>query len=335
MNANDFYTEHIYPVMKAPRSLLKLVSFTIILVVLGAFTYQIAITQNGSIRHFPETGHSIEGEFLAFYQRISNPELIYGYPITGRMDSADGLVVQYFQRARFELHPEAPAGQQVQLTPLGERMYQPLIPFIYTKNPAVCRTFETGFDVCYAFWEFFDQHGGTAQFGPPISEVEEREGRLVQYFQNVRLEWHPDRAEIDLSQEMQLSFLGRQYFDQIGEDPVGLQPEQGNFGQEIISLRVHAFPVQAAVSSGEKQVLYVIVQDQNLNPVKDMSVTLQITYPTGTTASLILPQTNAFGYTSGDIPFSPQDGVGVVDIEVTAVNAAFETTTRASFRISP
>ena len=318
------------------RLLFKSGFFTIILAVLGALTYQIAVTQIGNPGHFPETGHTIEGEFLAFYQQVSNPELIYGYPITERMDSEDGLVVQYFQRARFELHPEALIGQQVQLTPLGERMHQPFTPFSLTKNPAICRTFETGFDVCYTFLEFFDQHGGAAQFGSPISEVEEREGRLVQYFQNVRLEWHPDGVGVDLSQEVQLTFLGRQYFEQMGEDPAWLLPVEGNFIQEIVSLRVYAFPVQAVVSSGEKQALYVIVQDQNLNPVKGMNISLQITYPTGTTASLTLPQTNEFGYTSGDIPFTPgQDGVGVVDIKVVANNASFPETTRTSFRITP
>jgi len=322
--------------MKIFKSLLKFGLFTAALIFLAGVTYQIAITQNGSPRHFPETGHLVEGEFLEFYQHLSNPELIYGYPITERMDSIDGLVVQYFQRARFELHPEAPEGQQVQLTPLGEQMHESVAPFALTKNPAICRPFETGFDVCYSFLEFFDRHGGAAQFGLPISEVEEREGRLVQYFQYARLEWHPDGIGVDLSQEVQLTFLGRQYFEQLGEDPISLRQVDGNFGQEIISLRVFAFPVHAVVSAQEKQSIYVIVQDQNLNPVTAMNVTLQITYPAGTTAFINLPETNEFGFTSGEIPFAPaQDGVGMVNIEVIANNASFRETTRASFRITP
>ena len=96
--------------MKTLRSLFKFGFFTVFLVVLGTLTYQIAVTQNGDTRHFPETGHTVEGEFLAFYQQVSNPLLLYGYPITERMTSKDGLVVQYFQRARFEWHPEVPEG---------------------------------------------------------------------------------------------------------------------------------------------------------------------------------------------------------------------------------
>lgn len=325
--------------MKNIRLLLKFGFFTLTLLVLGILTYRVAVTQVNNPGNFPETGHTITGEFLDFYQQIPNPELIYGYPITERMTSKDGLIVQYFQRARFELHPEAPAGQQVQLTPLGGQMYKAFesgVPFPYTKNPSICRPFETGFDVCYSFLGFFDQQGGVAQFGAPISDVEERGGRLVQYFENARMEWYPDSVEAGLTQEVQLTFLGRQYFDLLGEDPVWLIPVGGSFGQEIISLQAHAFPVQAVVSAGENQALYVIVQDQNLTPVKEVNISLRITYPTGTTLSMTLPLTNEFGYTSADIPFAPEgDGVGSVNIEVTAVNAAFSTTTRASFRISP
>ena len=322
--------------MKTLRSLFKFGFFTVFLVVLGTLTYQIAVTQNGDTRHFPETGHTVEGEFLAFYQQVSNPLLLYGYPITERMTSKDGLVVQYFQRARFEWHPEAPEGQRVQLTPLGERMYQPVPPFDLKKNPAICRTFENGLDVCYSFLTFFDRHGGVAQFGLPISDVEEREGRYIQYFQNARLEWHPDGIGVDLSQEVQLTFLGRQYFEQMREDPAWLLPVEGNFAQEIVSLRVFAFPTRAAVAPDETQSIYVIVQDQNLNPVQEMNVILQITYPAGTTNSVTLPQTNEFGYTSGEIPYaSGQDGVGVVDIKVIATNVSFLETTRTSFRITP
>ncbi len=325
--------------MKTLRSLLKIGFFTLILLALGVLTYQIAVTQVENPGNFPETGHTITGEFLDFYQQIPNPELIYGYPITEQMTSTDGLVVQYFQRARFELHPEAPEGQKVQLTPLGRRMYDKVgssVPVPYTKNPAICHTFENGFDVCYSFLEFFDQHGGTQQFGLPISEVEEQGGRLVQYFENARLEWYPDSVEAGLIQEVQLTFLGRQYFDMFGEDPVGLQSSKESSGLEIISLQVHAFPVQAVVAGDGKQALYVIVQDQNLSPVKGVTIALLITYPLGTLTPMTLPPTNEFGYTSGDIPFSSTaDGVGSVTIEVTAVNTAFETTTRTSFRVSP
>jgi len=322
--------------IKAIHPLIKLGFLTTFLLVVGAFTYQIAVPQTGSPRYFSETGHSVEDEFLEFYQRVPNPELLYGYPITDQMQSEDGLIVQYFQRARFELHPEAEEGQRIQLTPLGTRMYQTVPPALLAKNQAICRTFENGLDVCYSFLQFYEEHGGLAQFGPPISPVEERGSRYVQYFQYARLEWHPDGIGVDLSQEVQISQLGRQYFDQMGEDPVWLLPVKGIFNPEIITLQVHAFPAQAAVSDQQIQTLYVIVQDQNLTPIQGMNVTLTMTYPTGETNSLSLGTTNEFGYTSGDIPVGlDRDGVGLVDVEVVANGLGMEKSTRTSFRIAP
>lgn len=324
--------------MKTLRPLLKFGLLACLLLLLGV-TYRIAMMQVAPPGDFPETGHTITGEFLAFYQQVPNPELVYGYPITERITTDEGLVVQYFQKARFELHPERPEGQQIRLTPLGRVMREivgPDTPFPFVKNPAICRMFESGFEVCYSFLAFFDQHGGATQFGQPISEVEEREGRLVQYFEYARLEWHPDSVEAGLTQEIQLTYLGRQYFDQLGEDPALLRPVAGSFGQDIVSVQVHAFPVKAVVSADETQSLYVIVQDQNLNAVPGMNVTLQLTYPSGTTTAFTLPATNEFGYTSGTVPFAPdQHGIGMVEIKVSALNASFEASTRTSFRIAP
>lgn len=322
--------------MKKLRSFLKFGIFAGLILLLGAFTYRIAVMQGPVPGNFPQTGHTLTDEFLAFYEQVPNPELVYGYPITERITGKDGLVVQYFQKARFELHPERPEGQRVQLTPLGQKMYHPGEPFALTKNPAICQTFSTGFEVCYSFLEFFSEEGGSSQFGQPISPVEERDGRLVQYFEYARLEWHPDSVEAGLNQEVQVTYLGRQYFDQLGEDPALLWPVEGDFGPDIVSVQVHAFPVQAVVSGGKPQALYVIVQDQNLNPLAAMNVTLNITYPNKTIAAFTLPPTNEFGYTSDTLPFDPtQNGVGIVEIEVTAINAAFEAKTRTSFRITP
>ena len=56
-----------------------------------------------------------------------------------------------------------------------------------------CGTFDNGFSVCYAFLQFYDANNGSLFFGNPISFVEVIDGRYVQYFDNVRMEWWPDR----------------------------------------------------------------------------------------------------------------------------------------------
>jgi hypothetical protein len=67
---------------------------------------------------FPETGHVVSHAFLSFFRENGGLE-IFGYP-RSEMLYEDGVVVQYFQRARMERHRDRPAGQQIALTNVGE-----------------------------------------------------------------------------------------------------------------------------------------------------------------------------------------------------------------------
>ena len=76
-------------------------------------------------RDFPETGHSLSGEFLEFYERSPDGLTVYGYPITEAfIDPVYGHLIQYFQKSRFELFPNEPPEKRVQLSNLGEWLYQ-------------------------------------------------------------------------------------------------------------------------------------------------------------------------------------------------------------------
>lgn len=77
--------------------------------------------------YFPQTGHSLGGGFLAFWQHTGGLA-IYGYPISeeiAEVSPTNGQLytVQYFERNRFEYHPEA-AGTpyEVQLGLLGANL---------------------------------------------------------------------------------------------------------------------------------------------------------------------------------------------------------------------
>jgi len=72
--------------------------------------------------YFPATGHSVMLAFLDFYLHYGGPE-IFGYPITELEMESDRLV-QVFERAIFQWHPELPNGQRVQLARLGELYFQ-------------------------------------------------------------------------------------------------------------------------------------------------------------------------------------------------------------------
>jgi len=240
--------------------------------------------QASDIEYFAETGHNVKGDFLSYYRRISNPTIIFGYPITEQFTSKDGNMVQYFQRARFELTSDP--NQKVNLTPLGSKTYKPERQLVIN-NPLACREYsQKGYSVCFAFLEFFDQNGGVAQFGYPISPFEFRNEQIVQYFENARFEWRPGASE---GQRVGLTDLGRIYFDQIGEDPAQLKPvSRGDTGinpRPVLDLQVRAFPAKAVTTSSDQQTIYVLVQDQNLQPVAGGNGIASIQLPSGDTQS--------------------------------------------------
>ncbi len=73
-------------------------------------------------RYYPQTGRTIEGGFLSFFDQHGGLDL-FGYPI-GEMEPADGnTVTQWFQRARLELQP-GDTGGRIVLAPLGEQVLQ-------------------------------------------------------------------------------------------------------------------------------------------------------------------------------------------------------------------
>ena len=67
------------------------------------------------------TGHNVGDPILRFYQRYGGLQ-VFGYPLTEAF-SANGLTVQYFERARFEYHPEYSGTQyEILLGLLGNEM---------------------------------------------------------------------------------------------------------------------------------------------------------------------------------------------------------------------
>ncbi|MDY7077012.1 MAG: hypothetical protein SXV54_08825 [Chloroflexota bacterium] len=74
---------------------------------------------NSNLHHyFPETGHVVSYAFLEYFRDKGGLD-IFGYPRSEFMYES-GYIVQYFQRARVEWHPEIVSGPQMRLTPLGE-----------------------------------------------------------------------------------------------------------------------------------------------------------------------------------------------------------------------
>ncbi len=137
--------------------------------------------------YFSATRHSVSLGFLDYFRDHGGIE-VFGYPISEEIKEGK-TVVQYFQRARLELHREFPPGRQVAMGLLGEDV---LRAKGWLEAPDSEYFSQTGQWVSGAFLKFFRAHGGIDNFGYPRSGEMDEEGRTVQYFQRARLEYHPE-----------------------------------------------------------------------------------------------------------------------------------------------
>jgi hypothetical protein len=289
-----------------------------------------AAAQSTTVQFFPETGHYVRGDFLRFYRSVPDPRLVFGYPVTEQIASKDGKTVQYFQRARFELRRDLPESQRVQLTPVGQALYQ-RAEQLRLENISGCEPFPTGYSVCLAFLDFFRTNGGVTQFGNPISPFEFHENLIVQYFEKARFEWRADRPE---GQRVVLTDLGRHYFDQLGEDPALLKPVNPIDAtiNPILSIKTHAFVAKPLTGPTGQQTIYVIVQSQTLQAVSDATGKATVRWPDGRIEEYFFT-TNRAGLGTITLNFADQKQGELVPIEIIVVYQGLGSKTRTSFRI--
>ncbi len=93
---------------------------------LGQYLYQegqlLVVPPNSrACRSFAESDHVVCYAFLDFFEANGGVSQ-FGYPLSG-FEIHDGWIVQYFQKAQFEWHPENPAGQWVTVSNLGFRFF--------------------------------------------------------------------------------------------------------------------------------------------------------------------------------------------------------------------
>jgi hypothetical protein len=149
--------------------------------------------------YFPQTGHHLadSSRFLSYW-RTHGGVMIFGYPISEEL-MEDGRLVQYFERARLEAHPEeANPEYQVQLALFGTLLTQGRDFPKPAPNSGERYFAETGHAISGAFYDYWRKHGGLAIFGLPLSdpleEISVADGRpyTVQYFERARFEHHPE-----------------------------------------------------------------------------------------------------------------------------------------------
>ncbi len=180
------------------------------------------------------TGHTVRGNFLRYFEALGGVESL-GYPITEPL-TQEGRLVQYFEYARLEDHPDNPGQPLIKLSMLGEQLGRRQPPISPSRVPPASdgksRYYpQMGHSMSGDFLHYFETHGGVDRFGYPIAEPSVAEGKLVQDFQRARFVWHPD---LPPEQRVTLEPSGRVLFETQSLDPTLLVGRPCPPGSQIV-----------------------------------------------------------------------------------------------------
>ncbi|NWJ47535.1 MAG: hypothetical protein HXX08_16880 [Chloroflexi bacterium] len=204
--------------------------FFSVLLMLGLFVSALTPALADDSEYFEATGKTVSGKFLQYWH--SNGGLsVFGYPITEaqmEVNPEDGQVylTQWFERHRFELHPEK-AGTPFEILTglLGKDLRREALEVdpdfkradvLYNVlQPKEQQWYfeQTGHNLRFRFLEYWMANGGLERFGYPISEehreVDPETGKsyVMQWFERARFEYHPENQR---PYDVLLGLLGKQ-----------------------------------------------------------------------------------------------------------------------------
>ena len=182
----------------------------------------------------PGVNYCAENAFLAFWKANGGLEIL-GLPVSQAFVDDRGLIVQYYERAIMEWHPENEAKYQVLLTLLGNDLAGDRPERGAPANPCDgdCATLtQTGHTLRGTFLHYWQDNGGLAVFGFPLTEefteTNAADGKpyTVQYFERNRFEYHPENA--GTRYEVLLGLLGSETLAksrQVLDRPVAQVPD--------------------------------------------------------------------------------------------------------------
>lgn len=214
-----------------------------VLLVLCSLPFVAAQAQSDQ-RCFSETNQCISGPIRQFWER-NGGLAVFGLPISPQQqEQIEGrpINVQWFERNRLELHPEAAAPYDVQLGRIGVELLaqrgRDWQGFAKTAPQPNCRFFaETGHNVCAPFLALWRANGleldgkkgkseaeNLALLGLPLSDAQNESladggSRTVQWFERGRVELHPEHQP---PYDVQLGLLGSEALR--GRDSVPVAP---------------------------------------------------------------------------------------------------------------
>jgi hypothetical protein len=139
----------------------------------------VADPHNPDVTYFAPVGHTLRGGFRDYWQQYGGLAQ-FGYPLTeefAEVSPTDGktYVTQYFERARFESHPENKPPYNVLLGLLGrtitagrenEAAFKAAVP---QTGPGTLYFDATGHNMPAQFAGYWQKNGGLPVYGYPIS----------------------------------------------------------------------------------------------------------------------------------------------------------------------
>ena len=232
LSAEEEVMHHVIIRLLVTLSLLVVNAFGLV------FVTPPAMAQSSDERCFPETNHCISGRFRQYWEQHGGVA-VFGFPIINVRselvrDTGRAHMTQWFERNRFELHPENAAPYDVLLGRLGDDRLRQLgrnwrdLPGDPERMPGCLWFPQTQFNVCdqmpgRGFMTYWQTHGlkdpaldayrqSLALFGLPLSrpQMETNEAGdlvLTQWFERARFEWHPDKPD---EFKVLLGLLGRE-----------------------------------------------------------------------------------------------------------------------------
>jgi peptide/nickel transport system substrate-binding protein len=202
----------------------------------------------------------VAGRFLEVWSGRGNDQAntyVNGLPITARrpeisVEDGKAYDTQWFERAKYEAHPENKAPYDVLLGRLGANFVQgrgSVDPATKQVRNQADRAFagidkpadangtskawfaETRHSIAGKIKEYWDRYGGLQQFGFPLSEAFDEvstDGKTyqTQYFERAKFEVHPEKAA---PYEVEIGLLGVQQYkaQPVAADQLPIAPPKG------------------------------------------------------------------------------------------------------------
>jgi hypothetical protein len=291
-----------------------------VVVALSLLSTLAACAPSQDVRYFEETGHNVSGAFLQFFDAQGGLST-FGYPLTREFEK-EGRIVQCFQRLCLERPSPGADASTVETAMLGNELEYRQSSIAVSEIPPSTHPDkryyeETGHTIGFAFLEFYDGNGGQQLFGYPITEqVVEPSGRIVQYFERSKMEWHPENPA---GLRVRLGMLGTIYVEEL-VDPAVTEPESpliilrtptatalspveaSSASTDLSGLQIIATLEHPIIGLGDEQRVYVYVVDPANRGVPGASVEMEVRYGDGKTEHISLAATNVDGHSEVDFP---------------------------------